>query len=35
MWKEEHGNQAAIAAKTIEQSREARSRPEGPVFWRK
>jgi len=38
LWKEEHGNQAAIAAETVEQPREAKSKPEKPVFggsdWR-
>jgi hypothetical protein len=32
LWKEEHGNQAAIAAETVERPQEAKSRPEKPVF---
>ena len=32
LWKEEHGNQAVIAAETIEQPQEAKLRPEKPVF---
>ena len=31
-WKEEHGNQGAIAAETVEQPQEAKLKPEKPVF---
>jgi len=32
LWKEEHGNQAAIATGTVERPQEVKSRPEKPVF---